>query len=357
MTRPEHAFYERTAELLEAGRAFVVCRVVGAVGSAPRNAGAQMLVFPEGDIEFTLGGGALEGRVIREAVLAGPEGPPRVQAYHLGDLGMHCGGIVHVAFEPARPEDLPFYRRAAALCARRVPFWAVYGLEGEAPLPKALFPEGKAPWGPDAFLSRAGQAVRALEAEDGRAASREDVFVQRVLPPLRLLIFGAGHVGAKLAEVAAATGIFTVEVVDDRPAFADPEKLSGAETVHLAPENYAGELPLPDARTFVAVITRCHATDQAVVRTLIRSGRPCAYLGMIGSVPKRVKLFKQLADEGLPRQALEAVFSPMGLPIGGKSPGEIAISILAEMIRQKNALEGTLEGGLTRWQQRVATAR
>jgi len=349
MSRPEHTFYRRVAELLGCGARFTVCRVVEAVGSAPRDAGAQLIVFPDGGIEYTLGGGALEGRVIREAALSAHASPGSVREYHLGDLGMDCGGVVRVAFEPARRDDLDFYRAAAGLIARRVPFAAAYALSGEAlPLPKALFPRDDAPTGDSNLIARARTRVEALR--DGeRAVAADGLFAHLVPPPLRLLVFGAGHVGARLAQVAAATGVFGVEVVDDRPAFAAEAKLPGAERVTVAPPDYEGQLPLPDARTFAAVITRCHATDQVVLRRLLGAGAPFAYLGMIGSVSKRAKLFRRLRDEGISQDALDRVASPMGLPIGGKEPGEIAVSMLAEMIRRKNELDGTFKGGLSMW--------
>jgi len=349
MSRPEHTVYARVAELLARGERFTVCRVVGAVGSAPRDAGAHLLVFPDGSIEYTLGGGALEGRVTREAALAMDDPAPAVREYHLGDLGMDCGGVVRVAFEPAHGGDLAFYRAAADSIEGRVPFVAAYALTGEAPLAKARFPHDGAPTGDRDLIARVRPRVEALWNGEHLAGEADGVCVQFVPPPLRLLVFGAGHVGAKLARVAAATGVFGVEVVDDRPAFADAAKLPWAERVALAPPDYEGDLPLPDARTFAAVITRCHATDQVVLRRLLSASAPFAYLGMIGSVSKRAKLFRRLRDEGISQDALDRVASPMGLPIGGKEPGEIAVSMLAEMIRRKNELDGTFKGGLSKW--------
>lgn len=346
---PEAQFFKRVTELLEQKIPFYICRVIDAVGSAPRNAGAQMVVFQDGAIAFTLGGGAVEGRIIRQATLSFDRPRAWVAEHHLGDLGMHCGGVMRVLCEPAQTADLPLYRAAARLLVCRVPFiWACrLPTETSAVVAKALIPEEGESLG-DAALARA--ATEAL-ASGSDCALCGEVFAQRVRPPLRLLIFGAGHVGAKLAEVAAATGVFQIEIVDDRKVFADPEKLPFCQGVTLAPPDYRGALPKPDARTFVAVITRCHATDQVVVRALLEGGAPFAYLGMIGSVPKRARLFKLLADAGVSRQLLERVTTPMGLPIGGKQPGEIAVSMLAEIVQRKNELEGTLEGGRAGWLQ------
>ena len=354
---PEHRFYQRLLELLEEGRHPYLCRVVEATGSAPRNPGAQMMVLPGGAIEFTLGGGSIEGQVIRQALLSFDAPKAFLREYHLGDLGMHCGGIMRVLFDPTPQQDLHLYRAACDLIAQRQAFALVLQLpEGESKtVHKALLAPSGLALGQATLLRSARPLVKDLPPHGVPATVVEGLFIQWVLPPLRLLIFGAGHVGSKLAEVAAATGVFEVHIVDDRAAFADPQKLPFCQTVRVVDENYEGPLPLPDERTFVAVITRCHATDLVVVRHLLSAKSPFAYLGMIGSVPKRARLFKMLQQEGVSSEQLAQVTTPMGLPIGGKDPGEIALSMLAQMIQRKNNLAGTLEGGMARWQRKRQT--
>jgi xanthine dehydrogenase accessory factor len=347
MAQPESAFYQRIIELLDQGKQFMICRVVKAVGSAPRNAGAQMLVFPDGSIEFTLGGGAVEGRVIREAALALDANKSFFKDYHLGDLGMHCGGIMKVQAEPASANDHAFYRQAAQLIENRIPFIGCYHAKGT----KVIFSSTGELFGDEYLIAKLSDAVKEMCYQNKMSAWTGTSFIHKAFPSLRLLIFGAGHVGEKLAEVAVASGVFQVDIVDDRDEFADEEKLSFCESVSVAAHNYLGDLPFPDKRTFVAVITRCHATDKVVLQTLLESEKPFAYLGMIGSVPKRAQLFKILKDEGISQEKLDQITTPMGLPIGGKDPGEIAISMLAEMIQRKNELDGTLKGGNIRWNQ------
>jgi len=353
MPLAESQFYHRVAELLEQNATFKICRVVHAVGSAPRNAGAQMLVFPDGRIEFTLGGGAIEGRVIREALLSMDKQASMLREYHLGDLGMHCGGIMQVIFESAQQKDLTFYQMASELLDQRQSFVAAYDLiENKPHLEKGIFSASESLFGEESFIAKTQASVSHLWDSDNIYAQQADYFVNHIYPSLRLLIFGAGHVGAKLAEVAAASSVFVVDIVDDRSEFADAEKLSFCQNVIVADHNYETNLPLTDERTFTAVITRCHDTDKVVLKNLLDSNKPFAYLGMIGSVPKRAQLFKILKDEGVDPAKLDQIVTPMGLPIGGKEPGEIAISMLAEMIQRKNELDGTLEGGIVRWKRK-----
>lgn len=151
-----------------------------------------------------------------------------------------------------------------------------------------------------------------------------------VLPPQRLIILGGGHVGLALSEFAAKCG-FAVTVVDDRPAFAAPERFPWAEKVLC--EDYAAAIGRLGAgpRDFVAVLTRGHAHDGDCLRVLL--GRPAtAYLGMIGSRKRVAAMREELAKEGYSPARLDALRAPIGLPIGAAAPAEIAVSILAELI-------------------------
>jgi xanthine dehydrogenase accessory factor len=149
----------------------------------------------------------------------------------------------------------------------------------------------------------------------------------------RLLVVGAGHCGRALARAAAFTG-WDVTVADDRterlePA-AFPEK---ARLVPIAPD--ASDLPLPAADDFVALVSRGHVTDGAALRRL--RGTPVAYLGMIGSNAKRKALYDALRAEGWREDELQRISSPIGLDIGAKTPEEIAIAVMAQLIQTRRA--------------------
>ena len=353
-------FYDRVVELLEEGKTFVVAHLVEAQGSTPQQPGAKLLVHPEGETEFTLGGGALEAHVAREALR--PEVRNSIRRYALGELGMYCGGSVKVLYEPLGSKGakaLAFYRRVRELSdgERLVlihvvsegsgpPASAQILLRGNGRVQSVLgegLPSGLLEAISEEALSILTPASRTRKGK--RTALKEYplgetsawAFFEFVQGLPRLLIFGAGHVGAKLVELAAATGLFQIEVVDER---AEPleglQSLNLVSRTHQADQGY-GDLPLlPDERSFVVIVTRSHETDLAILRAIMRSGRRPFYLGMIGSRRKREELFRRLAAEGVPRERLEEVHIPIGLPLGGKEPGEIAVSILAEMIKVKN---------------------
>ncbi|MGQ9477129.1 MAG: XdhC family protein [Candidatus Bipolaricaulia bacterium] len=339
------AFYARVAELLAAGRTFKLAHLVETRGSAPQRPGAKLLVHPDGATEFTIGGGALEERVKAEAMRLGPGSEALLLEYRLSDLGMFCGGAVKVFIEPA-PAEAELYRRMQELLSEvEAERLVLAHFIGPRPAKMALF-EGGLERSSGDFPADLVEAVReeaqALLTRGGtafREYGADQVFLEVVESLPRLLIFGAGHVGRKLAQLAAATELFQVEVADERPDLLEGVTPFVARTHHI---DYRGELPLPDRRTFVAIVTHSHETDRLVLGRLLRHGVSPAYLGMIGSMRKRIELFRRLAQEGLPAERLERVHTPIGLPIGGSEPGEIAVSILAEMIKVKNSME--LEG-------------
>lgn len=160
------------------------------------------------------------------------------------------------------------------------------------------------------------------------------VLFERYAPRPRLLIFGGGHVAQALSKLAAATDLFHVTVVDDRAEFASREKHPSADEVIYTDREFLKDVPATDVQTYIAVITRCHATDQLLVRRYLE--RPRAYLGLIGSAPKVRQFKKELMDLGVAEASLENLYAPIGLPIGGKDPAEVALSILAEVVQVKN---------------------
>ncbi len=243
--------FERASKLIEEGRTAVLVLQVRVEGPAPREAGARMLVHPDGRIEGTIGGGALEQRAVREALeLLEGGGRTKLATYELMDLGMLCGG-------------------------------------------------------------------------------RATLYYEVLSPKVTLAIFGAGHVGDTLARLARETTPFAIALYDDRAERCQGELAPGLSAQHL-PEYR--ELPEFSGRFYAIVCTDSHATDLKVVQGLLAQDPAPAFLGMLGSKPKAEKVKGLLREAGIPEERVKLLHSPVGLPIGGKSPGEIAVSILSELL-------------------------
>lgn len=162
---------------------------------------------------------------------------------------------------------------------------------------------------------------------------RCEFFVQPSVRRPSLYIFGAGHVGLALAPMAVAAG-FAVTVIDDRPQYAPLATLPPeVHTLNGPFVEMIDELEF-DAETFVVAVTYGHATDTLVLRECLR--RPARYLGMIGSKSKAAKARRELGVDDASRERLEALHSPIGLPIGGREPGEVAVSIVAELVAERH---------------------
>jgi xanthine dehydrogenase accessory factor len=153
-----------------------------------------------------------------------------------------------------------------------------------------------------------------------------------------LTIYGGGHVGAAVARLAAYAG-FRVTVVDDRPEFADPARYPEGVRALRRVLGDASEMPMPDERTSVLVATRSHESDRAVMLAL--AGTPAPYVGLLGSRRKWKGIRAALEEAGADPAWIAAVRTPAGLDLGGETPEEIAVEIVAEIVREKNRDRGT----------------
>jgi xanthine dehydrogenase accessory factor len=169
------------------------------------------------------------------------------------------------------------------------------------------------------------------------------VFLERVLGPERLVVFGAGHIGRALCEAAAAVG-FEVTVVDEREAWATAGRFPAALRVLCEePEAALPQLGI-DAATYCVVATHSHPLDQAIVTALLAT--PARLVGMVGSRTKRAKFLMRLRARGMAEETLARLRTPLGLEIGAVTPEEIAVSILAELVGvRRGAVGGEADGG------------
>jgi len=163
-----------------------------------------------------------------------------------------------------------------------------------------------------------------------------NIFVEPVIPQPRAFIFGGGHVSKSLSKVANLAG-FATSIIDDREAFANRERFPEAEAVYA--DEYEKVFPqlAITSSSYLIIVTRGHRDDMRVLQWAVTT--PARYIAMIGSKRKTISVVKQLEKEGMPREAFEKIFAPMGLEIGAESPEEIAISVVAEMIAIRRAPE------------------
>jgi xanthine dehydrogenase accessory factor len=166
-----------------------------------------------------------------------------------------------------------------------------------------------------------------------------EIFIEPILPPASLYIFGAGHVALNLYKVSENAG-FDVTVVDDRETFAHHERFPAAKEVIAEDFDKAMARLTPSESSCIVIVTRGHHDDMRVLRWAVKT--PARYIGMIGSKRKTIGIFRELTKEGIPAQLFERVHAPVGLDIGAVTPEEIAVAITAELIAVRRHVERAL---------------
>lgn len=160
-----------------------------------------------------------------------------------------------------------------------------------------------------------------------------EFFIEPVNSAAHLIIFGGGHVALPLAKIASMTG-FIYSIVEDREEFVTQSRFPDAESlIQAAPDKIEDKVKFVDS-DYVAIVTRSHELDyQALKKVLVH---PVKYIGLIASKVKKKQIFEQLTKEGHTEKELSQIHSPIGLDIAAQTPEEIAISIVAELIKVKN---------------------
>jgi xanthine dehydrogenase accessory factor len=353
--------------LLDQGRECVYCSLIETRGSTPQKAGAAMLVFPDGGQFGTLGGGCVEAEVKQRALrlLGGPELRPEVLTFSLDDNygwddGLICGGRMAILADPiragrqallpaevaGRQECLPtqsadYYRRFRELvesgrgCTEAIIL--SNGNPGVSVGSRYLFDADANLRGQTAAGAVPNDVVENLVSVQCRpqAAVRHGIAYLPILPRIMLLIVGAGHVGHAVARLAADLD-FKVWVVDDRASYANQERFPTAEKIIVGDigQRLLELVPGITPSTFAIIVTRGHAHDEEALYHLARS--PAGYVGMIGSKRKIKLIYQDLVAKGISADDLRKVHAPLGFAIGSQTVGEIAVSIVAELIACRN---------------------
>ncbi len=309
---------------LRLGEALVT--ILAVEGSAPREAGARMLVWATGQWG-TIGGGNLEHQVTIQArrMLANPGGPAfAVQDYPLGPLlAQCCGGRVRLLIEDLSERDVPWLAKADH-----------HGRAAQNyDLRKCLAPEGVTTVVTLATGPGGGITVDGVEtsARGDRPAAGAQIVQHVSASPPRVLLFGAGHVGQAVARALAPLP-FRLDWHDPRPEVASP-----AGATCTAPEDLAALAAA--GSPFTLILTHDHALDYDLTRAAL-SADACVYVGLIGSATKRARFTRRLRADGAGDAALTHLVCPIGIPrIPGKSPAVIAASVAADLLIRGQAPE------------------
>ena len=249
------------AELNQAsssGKGYAAAVITASEGAAPRRSGAKMIIYEDGSIRGTIGGGEIEQRVIADALACLASRTPVLKTYPV----IHSGGVV---------------------------------------------------------------------------SGSETIYIEPVLPRARLVLCGAGHVAGKLIPLAKSIG-FRVIMIDIRDEAAIRERAAEADEFLLVPSWEQGLARVSEGGDcYMIACSFNFEQDEEILYHLVR--RKAAYIGMLASRFKVQTIYNHLRERGIPDELLAPVHAPVGLPIGAETPEEIALSIAAELLRERSAAE------------------
>ena len=314
-------------------------------GSTPQKAGAVMLVYPDGSQAGTLGGGCVEAEVKRRALRILDAGSAELISFTLDsdygwDDGLICGGRMSMLVDPVRPgDDLSYFEAYMRLlddgCGCTEAVILDPDRAGGEQADRILFNPAGNPVARRSILPVPEQAPAGIRAVSSRPRPYvvEGVSYLPQLERCRLLIVGAGHVGQKVAELAADVD-FDVWVVDDREQYCNPSRFPAARRLIVSPIDSALSGLEIDSNTMCVIVPRGHNHDEEALYHVAE--KPARYIGMIGSRRKIRLIFEDLLREGVPADRLERVHAPLGLDIGSQTVPEIAVSVVAELVAHRN---------------------
>ncbi|MGE5505535.1 MAG: XdhC family protein [Actinomycetota bacterium] len=294
--------FDTALSWLGQGDRVAMAMVVAIEGSSPRGLGAVMAIREDGHFAGSVSGGCVEAGVV-EAAQDLVEGEP-ARALDFaggGQVGLHCGGGVTVAL--FRPDAAVLERMAALRAAGRD-----HGLRLD--------------------IATGAHAVVEDERLGDSRMIEGNVFLRVDKAPVTIVAIGAVHVTQVLAELAGALD-WRVVVVDPRRSFATPERFPGARLVTRQPEAALAEMDMGPRTAVVALAHVAAIDDAALVRALASDA---FYVGALGSTRTHAKRLARLAGLGIAPETLARIHAPVGLDIGAADAGEIAVSVLAQVI-------------------------
>jgi xanthine dehydrogenase accessory factor len=309
--RDDLDLWAEAARLAAAAVPAALVTIVGSTGSTPRHPPTKILVGADRTSTGTIGGGRLEAEIVEAAaVVASGGAPPFRLRRATRDLGMCCGGEIDVWIEPIDAPRTEVIVEVTRRLAQR--------------LPTALATSLAAPGGKEVLA-----ADPCLDSRRPRLEG--DRFVEPVMPRDRLLLFGSGHVARALAALAVGVG-FEVVVCDDDELLS-PERFPTAVRVDsLDVTDLVREVGPLGPCDHAIIATRDHALDQAVLEQLL--SRPeLTSLGMLGSQRKRERFRMRMESRAIDAANWARLRCPVGVDIGAETPEEIAVSIVAELVR------------------------
>ncbi len=312
-------------------------------GSAPRGIGGKMAFTPDGKITGSVSGGCVEGAVIQAGAEVLASGQAQLLHFGVADenawnVGLACGGQINVFVQPFYTDLFPQIR--AALAANR-PYAVATVVRGPADLlgRALLISDGKLlasnlPGEWEAVVEKAARgALQGGFTQSLALPDEVEVFVEVAAPQPSLVVVGGAHMSIALTRLAAVIGYRTV-VVDPRRAFGSEARFPHIDRLIQAwPEEAFAQLDL-NAATAIVMLTHDPKIDDPALALALRS--PAFYVGVLGSGSNQARMRERLREAGLTPEQIARLHGPIGLKMHGATPEEIALTILYEIVAERD---------------------
>lgn len=343
---------------LEDDKPCVLATAIRTQGSTPQKIGTKLLVLEDGTTVGTIGGGCVEHDIQVEAMslLLDRDSRPYVREYEMNEemaaeQGLVCGGTMWFLIEPIWKRE-PYLSLAKQIndAYQGKPFLVVATMVRTDKSLSSVVGTKILVHNDGSFSGSLGSAsldnliiisaAKMMKEGIHHFMLREketEVFLEVFGAPLTLIVFGAGHIGKSLSKMTKLLGFRSV-IVDDRDDYANRESFPDADEI-LAMDFVESMKQLPlHPGTAVVIATRGHRHDYYVLKELIKY--PVGFTGMVGSKRKQILIYEELFASGVSIEPLLKIKSPIGLNIGAKTPEEIALSIMSEILMWRNGGDG-----------------
>ncbi len=324
----DRALFEKADTWLQENRKVALATVIETWGSSPRPVGSHLVVSEEGDFLGSVSGGCVESAVIDSAMKVIRTGEPRTLEFTVADeraweVGLSCGGSIRLLVELLSPTAVDSRRTAESQRPHSTAFITRLNDGVWTQLTPAGF-KGDLSLNP----GQKSEAATLLESNRSGISTDQSLFIKTCTPPPRLILVGAVHIAQVLAPMADTAG-FEVTLVDPRRGFATETRFPDTDLQLEWPDKALPKL-LPDSMTAIVTLSHDPKIDDPALKAALDSN--AFYIGALGSQRTHSKRIDRLTEAGL-TSALHRIHAPVGLDLGGRSPAEIAVSIIAEMIR------------------------
>ncbi|MCY4446029.1 MAG: XdhC family protein [Rhodobacteraceae bacterium] len=322
--RPEH---EQIPEIAltwfqECGAALAT--VIETWGSAPRPVGSLLAISADGAIAGSVSGGCVEGAVVAEALATLNSEKPKILEFGVADedafaVGLACGGNIKVLVEPINGPHGTNYERLSELVSWRSKGIPVIVEHNLINFNQRIIPQ------------HSKHMTSALEErlKLDKSGLEGDLFFNVFNPPLKLIVVGGVHIAQPLMNMARQMGFQTV-LIDPRSAFVTPSRFPNERINNEWPDKAIQE-ENPDLRTAIITLTHDSLIDDPAIIQALKT--PAFYIGCLGSNRTHRKRIDRLTKIGVSESELKRLHAPIGLDIGSRTPAEIAVSVLAEIIQ------------------------